>query len=67
MTNASTTVKIVVSMVVVAALAATRFSSSKVRYGRNGIVHGAACLEPIGLFGSNVETVMCLTLFGSPR
>jgi hypothetical protein len=40
MTTVSTTVKIVVSMVVVAALVATTFNS-KVRYRRNVLVYGS--------------------------
>jgi hypothetical protein len=44
--NASTAVKIAVSMVVVAALVATRFGS-KVRYRRNGVrgVKGTDCVS----------------------
>jgi hypothetical protein len=51
--NVSTAVKIVVSMVVVAALAATRFSS-KVRY-RVNVVHGANILD-WALLSSNGES-----------
>jgi hypothetical protein len=69
-TNVSTAVKIVVSMVVVAALVATRFSSKVRRYRRND-VHGSVDRSDWARLDSNGEsslheTVMCFPLFASP-